>query len=318
MLNNYSKSSFVISLDFELFWGVIKSRSINNYQSNVSNVSDVIPSILNVFHEYEIRATWATVGAILCEDFNHWEDLIHRYYYKSSIFENKDIKLSIKKNPHLFFSNHLVKLILNSLGQELASHTFGHYEHENKVGFVQNFKKDMALCNMIMNDNHIIPKSLVFPRNIINKMLIGTLSELDIKVFRGNQNHFLYRGGDIVPFGIIGKGLRYLDSSLNVSGLNPQKFSFDNGIINLPSSYFLRPIVSGNSKNTLNLLRLKRIKGQMSQAAKTNSLFHLWWHPHNFGSDLNENIYFLKQILDHFVDLNSEYGMVSMNMQDFT
>jgi peptidoglycan/xylan/chitin deacetylase (PgdA/CDA1 family) len=317
-LNNYSQSSFVISLDFELFWGVINSRSVDDYQKNVVNVKDVIPAILNVFHEYEIRATWATVGSILCEDFNHWEELIERYYFKSSIFENNEIKSTIKNNPHLFFSRELVRLIENSSGQEIASHTFGHYELEKKMNFSQNFKKDMILNNMIMRDNRINPKSLVFPKNIINKVLLDSLPELGIMAFRGNQNHFIYRNGDTVPFGIVGKGFRYLDSSFNLSGLNSQKIVFDKGIINIPSSYFLRPIVGSNSKNRLNSFRLKRIKNQMSHAAKTDSLFHLWWHPHNFGSDLNENIYFLKQVLDHFLDLKSEYGMASLNMQDFT
>jgi peptidoglycan/xylan/chitin deacetylase (PgdA/CDA1 family) len=318
MLKNHHNSSFVISLDFELFWGVIRSRSIDDYKRNVINVKDVIPSILNVFNEYEIRATWAVVGGILCEDFNHWNDLIQSSYYESSIFDNNEIKATIQNNPHLFFSNDLVKIIINSPGQELASHTFGHYEVDNEVNFSQNFKKDMALNNMIMNEHHIVPTSLVFPRNIINKVLLDALPELGIKAFRGNQDHFIYRNGDIVPFGIFGKGLRYLDSSFNLSHLNPSKIVVTNEISNIPSSYFLRPIAGGDAKNRLNFLRLKRIKNQMLDAAKTESLFHLWWHPHNFGSDLNENIYFLKLILDYFLDLKSEYGMSSMNMQDLT
>ena len=56
----------------------------------------------------------------------------------------------------------------------------------------------------------------------------------------------------------------------------------------------------------------------MLDAAKTDSIFHLWWHPHNFGSNLNDNIYFLKLILEYFLELKSEYGMSSMNMQDLS
>ena len=96
MLNNYSKASFVISLDFELFWGVIRSRSIDDYKKNVINVKEVIPAILSVFKEYQVRATWATVGSILCEDFDHWEDLIHNSYFSKSIYENNEIKMIIK------------------------------------------------------------------------------------------------------------------------------------------------------------------------------------------------------------------------------
>ena len=33
-------------------------------------------------------------------------------------------------------------------------------------------------------------------------------------------------------------------------------------------------------------LKMKRIKAQMTYAAKNDKLFHLWWHPHNFGNDI--------------------------------
>ena len=49
-------------------------------------------------------------------------------------------------------------------------------------------------------------------------------------------------------------------------------------------------------------------------AARRRTLFHLWWHPHNFGVDLQENLAFLRDILDHFRTLQDRYGMRSMTM----
>jgi hypothetical protein len=54
----------------------------------------------------------------------------------------------------------------------------------------------------------------------------------------------------------------------------------------------------------------------MSHAAKTNTLYHLWWHPHNFGIHQEKNLNFLEKILQHFRSLESRYGMVSMNMAE--
>ena len=317
MLNTDPKPSFVISLDFELFWGVIRSRSIDNYQRNVLGVKDAIPSILNVFSKYEIRATWATVGGILCNDFKQWESLINDYYFDKSIYSNKDIRSVIKKNSRLFFSRELVQMIRHTSGQELASHTFGHYDQVHSESLLDNFRKDMLLNNMIMNEYGIHPKSIVFPRNTINVQLVNILPEFGIKTYRGNQDHFLYREGDIVPFGILGKGIRYLDSAFNISGSNISSVSMFDEVINVPSTYFLRPIAGFNTKSILNRCRLNRIKSEMTIAAKTSSTFHLWWHPHNFGLQLNENIYFLEKIIEHFFVLKKEYGMVSMNMRDF-
>jgi len=317
MLKIYPKPTFVISLDFELFWGVIRSRSIQDYQNNVFGVEDALPAIIDVFNEYQISATWAVVGSILCDSFDEWNELINEFYFDFSIFNNNEIKQIIKNNPRLFFNKKLVEHIKSSLSQEIASHTFAHYEVGNIETDISNFRKDMLLNNLVMNENGIIPKSIVFPRNIIDKTLISTLPELGINTFRGNQNHFLYKDGDKVPFGLVGKGLRYLDSSFNLSGSNSSIASEVDGVINIPSTYFLRPISGSDARNVVNYHRLKRIKNHMTQAAKSNGMFHIWWHPHNFGNELNENIYFLKQILDHFIDLKSKYKMVSVSMGDF-
>ena len=57
----------VISLDFELFWGVRDNRSIEDYKENLLGGRLAIPQILDLFDSYNIHATWATVG-FLCFD----------------------------------------------------------------------------------------------------------------------------------------------------------------------------------------------------------------------------------------------------------
>jgi hypothetical protein len=54
----------------------------------------------------------------------------------------------------------------------------------------------------------------------------------------------------------------------------------------------------------------------MTYAAKSNKVYHLWWHPHNFGADMNANIEFLEKILSHFSQLQKTYRMQSLNMQE--
>ena len=59
---------FVISLDFELFWGVSENKTIKNYGINISNTHDVVNKLLNLFSKYNIEATWATVGFLFFND----------------------------------------------------------------------------------------------------------------------------------------------------------------------------------------------------------------------------------------------------------
>ena len=64
----------------------------------------------------------------------------------------------------------------------------------------------------------------------------------------------------------------------------------------------------------LNALKLNRLTNLMTKAAKRNEVFHLWWHPHNFGVSQSHNIDFLTLILKHYKKLKEEYGMESHSM----
>jgi hypothetical protein len=61
-------------------------------------------------------------------------------------------------------------------------------------------------------------------------------------------------------------------------------------------------------------LRLRRIQQAMESAARKGMSFHLWWHPHNFGLNLRENLAFLEDLLRHHVMLRDRYAVVPMTM----
>ena len=56
--------TFVISLDFELLWGVRDQRTIADYGANILGVRQVVPALLDLFAERNIACTWATVGLL--------------------------------------------------------------------------------------------------------------------------------------------------------------------------------------------------------------------------------------------------------------
>ncbi len=47
-------------------------------------------------------------------------------------------------------------------------------------------------------------------------------------------------------------------------------------------------------------------------------MYHLWWHSHNFGVNLDENIDFLEKILQYYQQLNIQGKMQSLNMGEIT
>jgi hypothetical protein len=53
---------FVISLDFELMWGMRDKHTVETYGKNIAAVHEIIPKLLEKFNSYNIKATFATVG----------------------------------------------------------------------------------------------------------------------------------------------------------------------------------------------------------------------------------------------------------------
>ncbi|WP_222998071.1 polysaccharide deacetylase family protein [Salinicoccus roseus] len=63
----------------------------------------------------------------------------------------------------------------------------------------------------------------------------------------------------------------------------------------IKASRFLKP--QNGTPKVLRSLQLRRIKNEMTEAAKNNKYYHLWWHPHNFSVSPEENFRFLKSII---------------------
>src|SRR5260370_11417816 len=66
-LGSVPTGTFIVSLDFELFWGVRDHRTLVDYGANILGVRKSIPAMLELFRCYDIHATWAAVGFLFFE-----------------------------------------------------------------------------------------------------------------------------------------------------------------------------------------------------------------------------------------------------------
>ena len=310
-------SSLVLSLDFELFWGVSDVREIRDYRQNVEGVWVAVPKLLALFRQYGIRATWATVGMVMCRDFKQWREIRPTLLpgYLRQKCSNYRLDSVAQDNPSLFFARPLVEQILAAPGQELAAHTYSHFYCGEEGASPAQFAADLKCANTIADEVGVAFRSLVFPRNQVLPEYLAVAAESGIKVYRGNPDHWIYRGGDLVPGGVAGRVMRYADSWLSLTGTHAQNVKNQNGILNVPASLFLRPW--SRSMATFEPLRLARLKSAMTDAAKRNKVCHLWWHPHNFGVNTNQNLAALEVLLKHYHVLKDQYGMQSASMGDF-
>ena len=68
-----SNGAFIISLDFELLWGVFDVVDLQGKRKYFENTRKIIPEMLKVFGENDIHVTWATVGMLFNRDWKEWE-----------------------------------------------------------------------------------------------------------------------------------------------------------------------------------------------------------------------------------------------------
>jgi len=219
----------------------------------------------------------------------------------------------IKRHPKVFFAPDLVNAILDQGSQELGSHSFGHFDCLDEFACVDGFSNDIDLFRIISSQFGIKAKSFVFPRNNISDLYICELEKNKFKCFRSNHSHFLYANGHDVKLGSFGRLLRFADSYFPIS--RKKNILINNagfGINALPADLFLRPW--SNLLSSCDILKVKRIKDKMTFNAKNGVDFHLWWHPHNFGINLEKNIFVLRHILQHYQGLEKQYGMCSISM----
>ena len=319
MQSREKKGHFVISLDFELMWGVWDVTTKEKYGDNITGVQKVIPRLISLFAEYDIKATFATVGFLFAKDkeellqFN--PEIFPTYNNESYDVYKKEVPGTgnNEKDDPYHFGHSLLEQLKNT-PHEIGTHTYSHYYCLEEGQTAEQFTADISAAKKIAEKNGIHLESFVFPRNQVNEEYLDLLFANNITVYRGNPTGWIYKPRRFtaeVPFI---RFCRLLDTYIRVSGYNTHIIKKEmNQPVNIPASRFLKPYVPG--LNWLEKLRMRRIKKEMTMAAQKNELYHLWWHPHNFGVNLEENIDFLTTLLKHYTMLNKKYGFTSLTMQ---
>jgi len=315
-----SQSAFVISLDFEQHWGVYDHSTVNAYRTKLDGGRRAIPEILKRFDAAGVHASWATVGLLLCEGR---EDALaqcpnHPAYPRLGIQTHDVIDRSgdSEADDPYHYALSLTQRIAAVPGQEIATHTFSHYYCLEQGPSAQDFEKDLEAAKEVSSRHGIALTAIVFPRNQYSAAHLAACRNQGIKAFRGNPKADPYLPRNAADTTRMTRLTRLLDAYVEVvpsDGLLSRP-SQEEGLINVPASRFLRPI--SRFDRHLSRLRLRRILAEMTRGAQQGADYHLWWHPHNFGTYTRENLALLDAIVAHYQELRGRYGMTSMTITE--
>lgn len=316
---------FTISLDFELHWGVFDKKDRQQRKACYLNTLESIPKVLALFEKYNVHATWAVVGGVMAKDQQEWErwkPLTEPCYE----LEEYSAYAWVRKNGldpayhWAHFAPATVSTILSYRGQEMGTHTFGHFYCLERQAANEAFDADLKSAKAAAEKFGCRLSSLVFPRNQFNPEHLRTCYANGIRVVRSNPSSWfwspitdksanslrkIFRTGDAyVPLGT--RRTSYPLHAIQARKEEP---------LQLPASRLFRPW--SPKMPLLGKLSLRRSIGELYAAAIHGECYHLWWHPENFGDYPRQNLVQLERLLLHFQKCQEKYGMESWNMGEY-
>ncbi len=301
--------TLIVSLDFELFWGMHDHCTLESYGENIRGGRKAIPQMLALFEKYGIHATWASVGMLFAKSA---ADLAPFLPAEQPSYENQELSpypflQSINEADEHYFAPELLQKIAATAGQEIGTHTFSHYYCREAGQTTAQFRADMQAAKQIAAAYGYDVRSVVLPRNQSEPEYVEVLQELGFTSYRDEENDWIH---EKIKFRPLMRALRLADVYLPLSGHGCFTPKNENGIVNLVGSRMYKPHFLG----ILEPLKIRRIKKQMRHAAKKGLCFHLWWHPHNVGVRTEYHLKQLDEIFAYYQELQKIYGMRSLNM----
>ena len=312
---------FVLSLDFELHWGVRDKCSVAAWRERLLGAREAVPALLARFAASGMRATWAVVGFLLTESRREMLERLpaRRPRYRQAQLSPYEAIAEVGENERddpFHFAPTLVRQIAASPGQEIGTHTFTHYYCLEEGASPEALRADLEAAIAVTRDKlGRAPQSIVFPRNQFDAASLAVCGTLGLTAYRGNPRAWVYEARRDGDESSVRRALRLLDAYVPLTGSHVRAAERNGGgPVDVAASCYLRPYAPALGR--LETLRVRRIESEMERAARTGALFHLWWHPHDFGRNLAENLAVLDHILGCFRRLRERHGMQSLTMRD--
>jgi peptidoglycan/xylan/chitin deacetylase (PgdA/CDA1 family) len=307
----------VVSLDFELYWGVRDQvRLDRDEKARLLVARAVVPRILDLFEEFRIHATWATVGLLFAgskEEADEFRPAVEPGYIDQRLNPYREpLGASEEQDPY-HFAPSLIAAIASRPGQEIASHSFSHYYCMEPGQTAEEFEADLQSAVAIAERSGYHLKSYVFPRNQANAGYLPILHRHGVKTFRGNEPASA-KGPDAFAKQRAPRkrAIRLADAYLNIHGDQTASWPDSQTPVDLRASRYLRPATP-----VLRLLEpwlIGRIQQQLRAAAEKGRVFHLWWHPEDFAANPDGSLSVLRRVLALFDSYRRRYGIESLSM----
>lgn len=315
-LNN--RGILVISLDFEMYWGLADCVDADKWEPINRKIYDVVPRLLNLFEKYEVHATWATVGGLMCNGWDEFYSYLPKPYAPQTAVLLNNLEGISQQGmvdlDRMLFAPELVEMVHSRQGQEIGTHTYSHFYCDDETSTPEQFEMELNAAQRIAFAKGYPFKAAVFPRNQVSEEYSNIVKKSDLLCYRGIESGWIAKIKE--KLGPIGSAIWYADNYFPLQSscsYSVEEAAFLNSN-NIRNSRFFKPFRP--RYKAFEQLKLKRYFKEMEFAAQNGEVYHMYWHPHNFAENTEINFFQMEKLLLWYEELKEQYGMQSMNMSE--
>jgi len=317
--NQGGRAALLISLDFEMYWGVHDLYPVEACSAYLGRTRSTVTRLLKLFREHEIHATWAAVGFLFHRDRESLlaglPEILPRYAKQRFSPYPGLAEIGADEAEDLYrYGASMLEEVQATAFQEIGSHTFSHCYCAEEGLTEAAFRSDLEAAVRAARAWNVELKSMVFPRNQVNPEFLGTVRQAGVACYRDNPKHWMYRERKRSEESLFRRAMRLLDHYVNLSGHHTFSLAdvHPELPVALPASRLLRSYCA--PLGVLEPLRIARIRAGLQHAAERGEVFHLWLHPEEMAMSPEENLAAFAKVLEYFSTLRESRGMESVNM----
>jgi peptidoglycan/xylan/chitin deacetylase (PgdA/CDA1 family) len=311
------QGAFVISIDTELAWSVVHRGVVSpDHLLPARSIAErkIVEDLLDSFTKYETKATWATVGHLFIDSCRPSDGRKHpeiqrpRYEWFEGDWFDLDPATNLASDP-MWYGRDIVDMIRQAQpAQEIGSHSFSHLIVGDPGCSEDAFASDLIACHEAASALGLRLRSYVYPRNTIGHL--GVLADHGFESYRGVRPATFPNLARLPRF-----VARMADRIRPLSGsvVLPER---NGDLWNLPATNLYAP------SDRAAYIPMSSWVGQqirrLEHAARHQSLFHLWFHPHNLLQQPDQALQGLERILRRAARLRDQGRIENLTMGELT
>lgn len=287
-----NRGCFVVSLDTELAWGWIDRPEVGDLYPLWERTRNAVDGLLRLFERYRIPATWAFVGRLL-ERKAGWGSTAESSARGSRLDRRalyRDPAVNSPENSYLCGPDLLEAVLASPVAHEVGSHSYDHVVFGDPSCSRAMARDDLRAFVSVSREWGIAPHSFVYPRNSIGHR--DVLAEMGFRT---------YRGPDVSWFDRWPRPIRRVLRRIDLLCALPPGVSTPaidrHGLVRIPGHLFFRIPHRGLERHFPPARLVAKAKKGIRRAAEAGAVFHLWFHPFNFGHRTEQHLAALEDVL---------------------